>query len=59
MNNEKIIHDLALVYAKVKLQEMQQHFDYGLDCSDEELRTLAKFYSFAVDYLPGHLDDFK
>ncbi len=44
--NEQQLHELALAYAQVKLQQYQA--EYGKSCDEKELYEYAKAYKFAL-----------
>lgn len=59
--DEKYIHDLAVAYAQVKLQNYQETLknqsDYHpFECDSEEVYLYAKAYRFALDNFENEFD---
>jgi hypothetical protein len=52
--DEKILHDLAVAYAQVKLTQFQD--EYGKSGDSDELYEFAKAYRFAIDNFESEYD---
>lgn len=50
--NDKIIHDLAVAYAQIKLNKEQLNTNYNSDYTNDEIRSFLKSYHFALVHIP-------